>query len=139
MVVYHDGKHNELLNICNNSSQTLRIALPPEEKTDFDHFIKTHRNVFDVQHHKSLFIGFTWVLPMEQKLFHHFPEVICVDAVHTINETNKDKDLLLTISGRDTHDKMSIMLRSFYQMKEPRYFVGYFRWLNNFLLMYNLK
>ena len=109
MVLYHDGKHNELLNICDNSS-TQRMDLPPEEKADVDHFIKTHWNAFSVQHNKSLFIGLAWVIPMEQKLFHHFPEVICVD---TVNQTNKDKRPLLTISGRDTHGKMFIILRAF--------------------------
>ena len=57
MVLFHDVKHNELLNICDNSSKTQRMDLPPEEKTDVDHFIKTHRNVFSVQDNKSLFIG----------------------------------------------------------------------------------
>ena len=44
---------------------------------------------------------------MEQKLFHHFPGVICVD---TVNKTNKDKRPLLTLSGRGTHGKMFIFL-----------------------------
>ena len=110
MVLYHDGKNNELMNICDNSPQTQRMHLPPHEKSDFDHFIKSHRNAFSVQHNKSLFIGLAWVIPMEQKLFHHFPEVICVD---TTSHTNKDKRPLLTVSGRDTHGKMFIILRAF--------------------------
>ena len=32
MVLYHDSKHNELLNSCDNSSKTQRMDLPPEEK-----------------------------------------------------------------------------------------------------------
>ena len=47
---------------------------------------------------------------MEQKVFHHFPEVICVD---TASHTNKDKGPLLTISGRDTYGKMLNPLRAF--------------------------
>ena len=47
---------------------------------------------------------------MEQKLFHHFPEVICID---TINQKNKDKCQLLIVSGKDTHGKMLIILRAF--------------------------
>ena len=122
MVLYHDGKHNELLNICDNSSKTQRMDLPPEEKTDVDHFIKTHRNAFSVEDNKSLFIGLAWVIPMEQKLFHHFPEVICVD---TTSHTNKDKRPLLTVSGRDTHGKMFIILRAF--LPNERAWV--FRWI----------
>ena len=76
MVLYHDGKHNKLLNIFDNSSITQHMNLPPKEKTYFDHFIKTHQNALSVQDNKSLFIGHAWVIPMDQKLFHHFPEVI---------------------------------------------------------------
>ena len=47
---------------------------------------------------------------MKQKLFRHFPGVICVD---TINQTNKDKYPLSTMSERDTHGKMFIILRAF--------------------------
>ena len=47
---------------------------------------------------------------MEQKLFHHFPYMICID---TVNQTNKDKRPILTISGRDTHGKLFIILRAF--------------------------
>ena len=102
MVLYHDGKHDKLLNICDNSSQAQHLQLPPKEKIDFDHFIKTHWNVFGVQDNESLFIGLLWVIPMEQKKFHHFPEVICID---TVNQTNKDGCPLSTISGKDTHVK----------------------------------
>ena len=63
-VLYHDGKHNEVSNICDNYSQTHHMHLPPE-KTDFDHIIKTDWNVFGVQDHKSLFIGLAWVTAME--------------------------------------------------------------------------
>ena len=77
MVLYHYGKHIELLNICGNSSKTQRMDLPPEEKKDFDHFIKTHRDVFGVQDNTL-----AWIIPMKQKLLHHFPEVICVDTVN---------------------------------------------------------
>ena len=39
---------------------------------------------------------------MEQKIFHHFPEIICVD---TVSHTNKNKLPRLIISGRDSHEK----------------------------------
>ena len=69
MVLFHDCTYNELLNICDNSFKTQCMDLPPEEKTDFDDFIKPHWNVFSVQENKSLFISLAWVIPMEQKLF----------------------------------------------------------------------
>ena len=66
MVLYHDGKNNELLNICDNSSKAQRMDLPPEEKTDVDHFIKTHWNAFSVQDNILLFMGLAWVIPIIQ-------------------------------------------------------------------------
>ena len=86
MILYHDGKHNNL----NVWTYLLK------KKTDVDHFIKTYWNILGVQHNKSFFIGVAWVIPMEQKLFHHFPDVISVDIV---NQTNEDKRPLLSISG----------------------------------------
>ena len=82
MALYHDGKHNESLNICDKSSKIKRMYLPLEEKTDFNQFVNIHCNIFGMKYHKSLFIGLVWVIPMEQKLFHHFPDVIRVDTVH---------------------------------------------------------
>ena len=60
---------------------------------------------------------------MEQKIFHHFSEVICVD---TVSHTNNDKRPLLTISGRDSYQKMFIVLRAFYQMKKLGFSGGIF-------------
>ena len=108
--------------------------LPPEEKTGFDHFKKTHQNVFGVHDNKSLFIDLTWVIPMKQKLFHHFSKVIFID---TLNQTNKHKPPLSTISEKDTHGKMFIILRAF--LLNERAWV--FCWLFQpyFLLMFYLK
>ena len=62
---------------------------------------------FCFEHNKSLFIGLGWFLPIEQKLFYHFSEVICVVA---IRQMNKDKDPLLIISRKDMHGKMLIKI-----------------------------
>ena len=59
---------------------------------------------------------------MEQKIFYHFLEVICVD---TVSNTNKDKRPLLTISGRDSYGKMFMILRDF--LPNERAWV--FRWI----------
>ena len=74
-------------------------------------FINTHRQVFGIKRLPALFIGLTWVTPMEQKKFRHFPEVIWVD---TFSDTNKDKHPLLTISGKDSFGKLFIFLRAFF-------------------------
>ena len=98
------------------------MNLPSDKKVDLEKFVDGHRNILQVEKEKALFIGLAWVLPMEQKFFHHFPEVICVD---TVSHTNKDKRPLLTISGKDSYGKMFIILRAF--LPNERAWV--FRWI----------
>ena len=74
------------------------MSLPPDEKFDLEKCVNGHCTILHVGKEKILFIGLAWVLPMEQKVFHHFSEVICVD---TLSHNNKDKHPLLTISSRD--------------------------------------
>ena len=69
MIFFHAVKHNKLFNICDNSFKTQRMDLPPEEKPDFDHFIKTHWNVLNVQDNKSLSIGLVWAIPWNKIYF----------------------------------------------------------------------
>ena len=73
------------------------MNLPPDEKLDLEKFV--NGNTLHIRKEIALFIGLAWVLPMKQKNFHHFPEVIYVD---TANHANKDKHPLLTISVRDS-------------------------------------
>ena len=99
------------------------MNLPPDEKTGLDQFINIHCNVFDGEHYKVLFIGLACVLPMEQKLFQDFPEVICFD---TISDASKDKPLLLIISGRDRNCKMFIILHAILPNERAQGFLFYF-------------
>ena len=87
------------------------MNLHPDEQLDLEKIMDGHHTLLRVGKEKTLFIGLAWVLLMEQNLFHHFPEVICVD---TFSHTNKDKRTLLTISGRDSHGKMFIILSAFF-------------------------
>ena len=123
MVLYHDGKKNQLINLCQTDSRTQWMNLPPDEKVDLEKFVDGHRNILQVEKEKALFIGLAWVLPIEQKFFHHFPEVICVD---TVSHTNKDKRPLLTISGRDSYGKMFIILRAFLPNERAWVFMDFF-------------
>ena len=43
MVLYHDGSHNQLINICQNESKKQWINLPPKEDEDLQQFINAHR------------------------------------------------------------------------------------------------
>ena len=86
------------------------MNLPPDEQLDLAKFAGGHCNILHVGKEKSTFYWSYMDLPMEQKIFHHFLEVICVD---TVSHTNKDKRPLLTISGRESNGKMFIILRAF--------------------------
>ena len=81
MVLYHDGCHNQLMNVCQDKSNKQWINLPPKEDDDLQQFLNVHSQVFGVERHQALFIGLAQVTPMEQKFFEYFPEVICVYAV----------------------------------------------------------
>ena len=56
------------------------MNIPPDEHLDLEKIVNGHHNVLHVGKEKVFFIGLTWVLPMEQKIFHHFLEVIFVDT-----------------------------------------------------------
>ena len=69
-----------------------------------------NHTISHVEKEKALFIFHAWILPMEQKNFHHFPEVICID---TLSHINKDKCPLLRIRGRNSCGKIFLILRTF--------------------------
>ena len=98
------------------------MNLPPDEQLDFKKIVDDYCNIVHVGKEKILFIGLAWVLPMEQKNFHNFLEVICVD---TVSHTNKDKPPLLTNSGRDNYGKMFTILRAFLPSERAWVFDGY--------------
>ena len=110
MVFYHDGSHNQLMNVCQDETTKHWINLPPKDDEDSQQLINVHRQVFGVKHHKALFIGLAWVTPMEQNFFRYFPEVI---YVNNASDTNKDKSPLLSFSRKDSFGKMFIILRTF--------------------------
>ena len=101
----------QLMNLFQSDSQMQWMGLPPVEHLDLEKFVDGHCTILHMGKEKVLFIVlFAWILPMEQKMFHHFPEVIYVD---TVSHTNKDKRPLLIISGRDSYEKIFIFLRAF--------------------------
>ena len=57
MVLYHEGKKNQLINLCRSDSQTQWMNLPPEEKLDLEKFVEGHCNILHVEREKALFIG----------------------------------------------------------------------------------
>ena len=57
MVLYQNGKHNQLMNVCQCDSQMERMSLTPKEQTDLAKFIYNHGKIFGVEKEKSLFIG----------------------------------------------------------------------------------
>ena len=52
MVLYHNGCHNQLMNIYESKKQW--IISPPKEDKDLQEFINSHRQVFGDRHHQAL-------------------------------------------------------------------------------------
>ena len=75
MVLYHDGSHNQLMNVCQNESKKQWINLPPKEDEDLQQYINAHRQVFGVKHHQAFFLCLAWVTPMEQNVFNIFQKL----------------------------------------------------------------
>ena len=57
MVLYHDGSHNQLTNVCQDESKKQWNNLPPKQDEDLQQFIKAYRQDFGINYHHALFIG----------------------------------------------------------------------------------
>ena len=71
---------------------------------------------------QDILIGCCWVLPEGRRLFHAFPEVVCVDGTH---ETNNERRPLLTLSVKDSNGKVTVVVRCI----APNERSWFFRWL----------
>ena len=61
MVLYHDRKKNQLINLCQSDSRIQWMNLPPDKHLDFKKIVNGHYNILHVGKEKSLFIGLAWV------------------------------------------------------------------------------
>ena len=71
---------------------------------------------------QGILIGCCWVLPEGRRLFHAFPDVVCVDGTH---ETNYESRPLVTLSVIDSNGNFTVVVRCI----APNERSWFFRWL----------
>ena len=80
-----------------------------EESKDVVTFSEEHHKALNVSDDQDLMIASAWMLPDKFRQFVLFPNVLHID---TTFDTNKEKRLPLTVSGRDSEGNMFIVLRA---------------------------
>ena len=58
MVLYHDGSHNQFMNIYQDESKKQKINLPPTEDENLQQFFNVHRQIFGVKDNQALFFHY---------------------------------------------------------------------------------
>ena len=67
MMLYYARGKNHLIYLCQSDTQMQWMNLPRNEWLDLEKVVNGHRHILHVGTEKALFIGLTWVLPMEKK------------------------------------------------------------------------
>ena len=98
------------------------VPLHVNETADFKEYAQKSRHAVGARDDQDILIACCWVLPDGRRLFQAFPEVVCVDGTH---ETNNESRPLLTLSVKDSHGKVTVVLRCF----APNERSWFFRWL----------
>ena len=80
------------------------VPLEVAETSAFRKYALESRNAVGAREDQDILIGCCWVLPEGRRLFHAFPEVVCVDGTH---ETNNESRPLLTLSVKDSNGKVT--------------------------------
>ena len=65
MVLYHDGSHNQLMNVCQDESKKQWNYSPSKEDEDLHQFINAYRQIFGIKTFQALFMGLAWVTLIE--------------------------------------------------------------------------
>lgn len=98
------------------------MPLQVAESDAFQKYARESRLAVGATDEQDILIGCCWVLPEGRRLFHAFPEVICIDGTH---ETNNERRPLLTVSVKDSNGKVVVVVRCF----TPNERSWFFRWL----------
>ena len=98
------------------------VPLEVAETSAFRKYALESRNAVGAREDQDILIGCCWVLPEGRRLFHAFPEVVCVDGTH---ETNNESRPLLTLSVKDSNGKVTVVVRCI----APNERSWFFRWL----------
>ena len=84
------------------------VPLEVAETSAFRKYALESRHAVGAREDQDILIGCCWVLPEGRRLFHAFPEVVCVDGTH---ETNNESRPLLTLSVKDSNAKVKVVVR----------------------------
>jgi MULE transposase domain len=98
------------------------VRLEVSETREFKKYAFESRRAVGAREDQDILIGCCWVLSEGRRLFHAFPEVLCVDGTH---ETNNESRPLVTISVKDSNGKVTVVVRCF----APNERSWFFRWL----------
>ena len=98
------------------------VPLEVAETSAFKKYAFESRLAVGAREDQDILIACCWVLPEGKRLFHAFPEVVCVDGTH---ETNNESRPLLTLSVKDSNAKVTVIVRCF----APNERSWFFRWL----------
>ena len=108
------------------STENNQLSVPLEvvETEAFKKYALESRTAVGARDEQDILIGCFWVLPEGRRLFHTFPEVICVDGSH---ETNNERKHLLTLLMKDSSNdrKVTVVVRCI----APNARSWFFRWL----------
>ncbi|KAI2504545.1 hypothetical protein MHU86_9855 [Fragilaria crotonensis] len=98
------------------------VPLEVAETSTFKKYALESRLAVGAREDQDILIACCWVLPEGRRLFHAFPEVVCVDGTH---ETNNESRPLLTLSVKDSNGKVTVVVRCI----APNERSWFFRWL----------
>jgi hypothetical protein len=87
----------------NSTWYLLQVPLEVAETSAFKKYALESRLTVGAREDQDILIACCWVLPEGRRLFHAFPEVVCVDGTH---ETNNESRPLLTLSVKDSNGKL---------------------------------
>ena len=110
-----------------SSPNLLPFVLEDDEKVDADEFTDFNRKAINCSEDQNLMIAVAWSLPEEKYDFKFCTEVLYVDCTA---DTNNEERPLLTISAKNAHGKMFMILRAFL----PNERAWIFRWIFSVIL-----
>ena len=84
------------------------VPLEVSETREFKKYVLESRRAVGAREDQDILIGYCWVLPEGRRLFHAFPEVLCVDSTH---ETNNESRPFVTLSVKDSNGKVTVVVR----------------------------
>jgi MULE transposase domain len=97
-------------------------AMIDTEESEANHYVNSSRQSLQVETDQRVMVAYAWVLPFEKQQFALFPYVLHFDGT---SDTNNEKRILFTVSGRDSNGNQFLVFRALI----PNECAWMFRWL----------